>query len=116
MSSERPGAGLGVRAAALRIALGALAGLAAGLIAAVGVFWGGLAFGWALVFGDGNGHEAWFIPGLTLVAALMPAALAGLGSWLAAPQPTRNRVALVTTAVVLGLTMTALAVIGRPAL
>jgi hypothetical protein len=74
----------------LRSVLGIVAGTAVGGIAAV--FWMGIgiAFGWALVFGDGNGHERWFMPALAISAAGLCAICSGLGYWIATPAAHRR--------------------------
>lgn len=79
----------------LRSVLGTIVGMAIGGTAAV--FWMGLGIGigWALVFGDGNGHERWFIPALAVSAAGLCAACSGLGYWIATPVASRRPLVLV---------------------
>jgi hypothetical protein len=74
----------------LRSVLGTIAGTVVGGVAAI--FWMGLGIGigWALVFGDGNGHERWFLPALVASATVLCATCAGLGYWLATPVARRR--------------------------
>ncbi|HOM83023.1 MAG TPA: hypothetical protein PLU39_00240 [Armatimonadota bacterium] len=64
----------------MRVPVYTLLGLFGGAVAAFFGFWILLAFGFVLVFGDGNGREKWFIPlaGAASVALWIALVIAGV--------------------------------------